>query len=106
MVLGDYGDFEFLITGDADMGTERMLTRLYTLPDIELLIVGHHGSKYSTSEELLEETMPDTAFISVGTNNYGHPTQEALDRLSEHGVEVHRTDMEGSISITVGGDNG
>lgn len=106
MVLGDYGDFEFLVTGDADMGTERMLTRLYTLPDIELLIVGHHGSKYSTSEELLEETTPDTAFISVGTNNYGHPTQEALDRLSEHGVEVHRTDMEGSISITVGGDNG
>lgn len=106
IVLGDYGDFEFLITGDADMGTERILTRLYELPDIELLVVGHHGSKYSTSDQLLDESTPDTAFISVGTNSYGHPTQETLARLYEHGVDVHRTDEEGNISITVGGKYG
>jgi competence protein ComEC len=106
MILGAYDDFEFLVTGDADSSTESLLTTFYDLPDIELLVVGHHGSKYSTGTALLEETTPDVAFISVGYNTYGHPTQEVLSRLEERGIEVYRTDEDGNISLTVGKVNG
>ena len=101
MVLGEYGGFEFLVTGDADASTERILTKLYDLPDIELLVAGHHGSKYSTSTELLDECRPDTVFISVGYNSYGHPDPGVLTRLAQYGCEVYRTDINGDISITI-----
>ncbi len=104
--LGAYGDFEFLVTGDADASTERILTKLYELPDIELLVAGHHGSRYSTGVELLDDCRPDMAFISVGYNSYGHPSGEVLERLTQYGVEVRRTDLEGNISITVGKSDG
>lgn len=106
IVLGSYGDFEFLVTGDADMSTERIFTKLYEVPDIELLIAGHHGSKNSNGEELLDACRPDTVFVSVGWNNYGHPTAEALARLTGCGAEVYRTDLNGDISITVGKSDG
>lgn len=101
IVLGRYGEFEFLVTGDAQVSTERILTRLYDLPDIELLVAGHHGSKYSTGTELLDECRPDTVFISVGYNSYGHPDESVLERLAQYGCEVYRTDRDGNISITV-----
>lgn len=106
IVLGAYGDFEFLVTGDADMSTERIFTKLCELPDIELLIAGHHGSKNSSGEELLAACRPDTVFVSVGWNNYGHPTAETLERLTGCGAEVYRTDLNGDISITVGKSDG
>lgn len=106
IVLGKYGEFEFLVTGDADTSTERILTRLYGLPDIELLVAGHHGSKYSTGVELLDECRPDTVFISVGYNNYGHPDAGVLERLAQYGCEVYRTDINGNISITAGKSDG
>ena len=58
-----------LITGDMGQDAERVLINRYVLPDLEAYIVGHHGSKYSTSEELLSELRPETACISVGSNN-------------------------------------
>ena len=91
--------FDTLITGDVDSSIERMLLRHTELPDIECLIVGHHGSKYSTSQELLDAAQPETAIISVGDNSYGHPTQETLERLEENGVEVFRTDLNGNITV-------
>ena len=106
IVLGKYDDFEYLVTGDADASTESLLTRFYDLPDIELLVVGHHGSRYSTGTALLEETKPDAAFISVGWNTYGHPTDEVLERLSDYGVTVYRTDEGGDLSLTTGAGNG
>ena len=63
------------------------------------MIVGHHGSKYSTSVELLEAGKPEIAVISVGENSYGHPTREVLDRLAEIGCEVYRTDQQGTITF-------
>ena len=102
IVLGDYGEFEFLVTGDVGSGTENQLVSMYYPGDIELLVVGHHGSKYSTCNALLESTSPDYAFISVGTNSYGHPTSEVLERLRNHNTEVFRTDIYGNITITVG----
>lgn len=106
IILGAYEDFEFLVTGDVDSSTESLLTSFYELPDIELLVVGHHGSKYSTGVQLLDETTPDAAFISVGYNTYGHPAESVLERLEQYGIEVYRTDLDGTISLTVGKQNG
>ena len=88
-----------LITGDLSAKAERQLLEDYDLPDLEVLIVGHHGSKYSTCAELLEATAPDVAIISVGAENgYGHPTQEVLQRLEAAGCAVYRTDLHGTIT--------
>jgi len=88
-----------LITGDLSADAERQLLADYDLPDLEVLIVGHHGSKYSTCEELLAATAPDAAIISVGAeNSYGHPTAEVLDRLKNAGCAVYRTDLHGTIT--------
>ena len=87
-----------LITGDLSAKAEQQLLADYALPDLELLIVGHHGSKYSTCAELLEATAPDAAIISVGADNpYGHPTREVLDRLEAAGCAVYRTDLHGTV---------
>ena len=103
LVRGDWGDFEFLVTGDAGTEVERLLCAETDLGDMELLVVGHHGSRYSTCDELLEDITPETAFISVGAGNaYGHPTAEVLQRLADHGITVYRTDLDGTISLTLG----
>ena len=103
LIRGDWGDFEFLVTGDAGTEVERLLCAETDLGDMELLVVGHHGSRYSTGDELLEDITPETAFISVGAGNaYGHPTDETLRRLADHGVTVYRTDLDGTISLSLG----
>lgn len=102
MLTVNVGDEDILVTGDVRGATERKLVNAQDLSDTDILIVGHHGSKYSTSEELLDEASPDKAVISVGYNNYGHPTDEVLDRLTEHGVEIYRTDESGRIVIKCG----
>lgn len=98
-VLFQRGKCDTLITGDLSAAAERQLLRDYDLPDLEVLIVGHHGSKYSTCAELLAATGPDAAIISVGADNrYGHPTQEVLERLEEAGCAVYRTDLHGTTT--------
>ena len=88
-----------LITGDLSADAELQLLADYDLPDLEVLIVGHHGSKYSTCSELLNATAPDVAIISVGKDNgYGHPTEEVLERLKQAGCAVYRTDLHGTIT--------
>jgi len=99
-VLATAGDYDVLIPGDMDGQTERLLLDHVRLPDIELLLAGHHGSKYSTTEELLEATRPDLAVISVGkSNSYGHPAPETLERLDRAGAELYRTDLQGTVVI-------
>ena len=98
-VLFQRGKCDTLITGDLSADAERQLLADYDLPDLEVLLVGHHGSKYSTCSELLEATAPDVAIISVGKDNgYGHPTREVLDRLKQAGCAVYRTDLHGTIT--------
>ena len=98
-VLFTRGKCDTLITGDLSADAERQLLQDYDFPDLEVLIVGHHGSKYSTCEELLGATAPDAAIISAGADNsYGHPTQEVLDRLKQAGCAVYRTDLHGTIT--------
>lgn len=91
--------FEVLLTGDASQSTELRLLERLPMPDIELLIVGHHGSAKSVSPALLAAACPDVAVISAGRNNYGLPSEEALERLSAAGAAVYRTDRAGTVEI-------
>ncbi len=91
-------DCDILITGDRSFDGEEELMQQVSLPDLEILVAGHHGSRTSTSWELLNATRPDVAVISVGADNrYGHPTWETLERLNLFGCGVYRTDLEGTI---------
>ena len=101
-LLAAAGEDELLITGDMSAGTERKLLETYPLPDLEALVVGHHGAKSATSAELLESLRPEIACISVGKNSYGHPAEEVLRRLEESGCTVYRTDLQGSIHLALG----
>ena len=77
-----------------------MLLRSRTLPDVDILVAGHHGAADSTSWQLLEAVTPETVLISVSKNNiYGHPAPELLARLAEFGCTVYRTDESGTITI-------
>ncbi len=100
-LLCSVGDFDLLDTGDMDARTEQTLLARYPLPDLEVLIVGHHGSKNSTSPELLDALCPETAIISVGDNSYGHPTQQVLNRLADRKIRVYRTDRDGTVRLRV-----
>lgn len=95
------GEFDLLITGDMSGRTETELIRRYDLPDVEVLMVGHHGSKYSSQQEFLSAITPEAAIISVGDNNYGHPTDAAMSRLEAVGAEIYRTDQQGCVTVTV-----
>jgi competence protein ComEC len=97
-VLFQPEDYDILITGDRDIGGENTLLEQYPIPELELLVVGHHGSASSTGFELLQATSPAMAVISVGSDNdYGHPSKETLNRLSIVDCRVWRTDTDGTL---------
>ena len=100
-VLCTAGDFDLLITGDMDDRTEAVLPRTYALPDSEVLLAGPHGSRRASSQALLEAVTPEAGIISVGYNAFGHPTQEAMDRMTGAGMDLYRTDWQGNILIRV-----
>ncbi len=93
------GGTDVLITGDMSASWEEELAQSKQLEDIEVLIVAHHGSKYSTSEAFLDIITPEYAVISVGNNSYGHPTEETLQRLEEAGCVIYRTDEDGTVTL-------
>ena len=97
------GDFDLLITGDMSGPTERKLVETYPLPDVEVLVVSHHGSRYSSDMHFLKAVAPEAAVISVGDNNYGHPSEQTLQRLLAVGADIWRTDQQGTVRITVNG---
>lgn len=89
-----------LVTGDRNGFGERMLLRTADIPDVDILVAGHHGSKHSSCEELLTATRPEIVCISAGEgNSYGHPAPELLERLQNYGCEIYRTDVQGTILI-------
>ena len=97
-VLFQTENCDILITGDRSDKGELELLESMQLPQLELLIVGHHGSKYATCRELLIKTKPQTAIISVGADNsYGHPAPEVLKRLEDIDCIVYRTDLDGTV---------
>ena len=98
--LASAGEYDILITGDLSKMAEYRVLARHELPDIELLVAGHHGAKTSTSEALLEITQPETVFLSVGEGNrYGHPAAETLETIEKYGAEVFRTDVQGSLTV-------
>lgn len=98
------GEFQALITGDMNSIVERRLVKHKHLPDINLLLVGHHGSKSSTSEELLLAVTPEQAVISSGYNSYGHPAPEALERLGAAGCDIYLTRDMGNVTFIYKGE--
>lgn len=99
-ILFQAAECDILITGDRSKTGELQLMEQTELPDLEALIVGHHGSASSTGLDLLRATMPDVAVISVGKENYyGHPEDETLARLELFGCKILRTDQDGTIII-------
>jgi competence protein ComEC len=96
-------DSEILLTGDAEAKTEHQLLNSGVGLESQILQVGHHGSKSSSSQEFLEAVSPETAVIQVGANNrYSHPTAEVLERLKRIGAGIFRTDQNGDVEFLCG----
>ena len=99
-VLFQKENCDILITGDQSQLGEMALLYQNDIPKVDVLVVGHHGAKSSTSMLLLEHIRPTVAVISVGANNhYDHPHLELLERLELFGCQIRRTDLEGTIII-------
>lgn len=100
-----YGETSFLFTGDAEREEEQDILSLNFDLSATVLKVGHHGSSSSTSYPFLREIMPKYAVISVGSNSYGHPTEETLSKLRDAGAIIYRTDLQGDIIAKSDGNN-
>lgn len=100
-----FGNFSMLFTGDMEqVGEDKLLGRYGSQLASQVLKVGHHGSKTSSSAEFLKVVKPETALISVGAgNDYGHPHQAALRRLEQGKIKIWRTDQNGMITIETDG---
>src|ERR1044072_4629619 len=100
----DYGDFSMLFMGDAEEQREQRLLGKELDLKATVIKIGHHGSKYATSEKFLQRVLPEAAIISDGAwNRYGHPSQSVLARLKAGNVKVYRTDLQGEITLTTHG---
>jgi len=101
-----YGGFSALLTGDAPASVEeRLVARHGGALRSAVLKAGHHGSRTSSSEALLEAVRPELAVVSSGARNeYGHPSPEVVERLERRGAEVARTDREGTVVVRAGAD--
>ena len=99
VILAQFGATSFMFTGDAEDVSEKEILKTFSAESLkcDLLKVGHHASPSSTTEAFLSAVAPKYAVISVGKNNYGHPSQTILDRLTAHGVEYFMTIDEGTI---------
>ena len=86
-----------LITGDREHLGESVLLKQTDLPEVDILIAGHHGAEDSTTQQLLDAVRPEYVFISVGKNRYGHPHDALLARLKNNGCIIYRTDQNGDI---------
>ncbi len=100
VIYTELSGYNFMFMGDASSTTEKEIIDKYNLPDIDILKVGHHGSRTSSSIEFINEINPEYSIISVGKNNrYGHPNKEVLDALEES--KIYRTDQNGSIMFKI-----
>ena len=99
----NFGNINFLFMGDASVKVEQDLLEKYNLENVDILKVGHHGSKTSTSLDFINDINPIYSIISVGRNNrYNHPNAEVLEILN--GTNIYRTDYDGTIAFKISGD--
>lgn len=104
VLVYDEGMFRALFMGDASQEVERRICDKYQLDNVTILKCGHHGSNTASGEELIDETNPRYAILSYGEGNrYGHPHQETLDTLAEHGITALHTAESGAISVYTDG---
>ena len=100
VIYTELNGYKFMFMGDASTNTEKEILSKYNLPDIDVLKVGHHGSKTSSGREFIDEIRPKYSIISVGKKNrYGHPNKEVLDNLNNS--KIYRTDIDGSIMFKI-----
>ncbi len=88
-----------LYTGDAGEKIEKRLLKTYNI-SADILKVGHHGSRFSSTASFLDAVNPKVAVIEVGKNTYGHPTIQTLKRLKATGAKIYRTDIDKAIRIS------
>ncbi len=99
-----YGEFTMLFTGDCEKACEDDMLKNGTNVDADVLSVGHHGSRMSTSDTFLAAVSPEAATIGVAAGNqYGHPHAETIERLSKNKIAIYRTDLNGNIVISTNG---
>ena len=100
VIYTELNNHKFLFMGDAGTDAEEDLIEKYNLQDTDVLKVGHHGSRTSSSIEFINEINPKYSIISVGKNNrYGHPNKEVLNILKDS--NIYRTDIDGSIMFKI-----
>ena len=100
VIYTELNNHKFLFMGDAGVEVEEDLIKKYNLQDIDVLKVGHHGSKTSSSKIFIDKIEPRYSIISVGKNNrYGHPNKEVLKNLKDS--KIYRTDQDGSIMFKI-----
>ncbi len=101
-----YGDVALLLTGDIGADVERDIVPRLVSAKTRILKVAHHGSRTSTSQELLDSWRPSIALISCGrANPFGHPAPEVVARLEGIGARVYRTDRDGEITVDTDGQD-
>ena len=100
VIYTEINGYKFMFMGDAGVDKEKDIIDKYNLPNIDVLKVGHHGSKTSSSKDFINEINPKYSIISVGKNNrYGHPNKEVLNNLKDS--KIYRTDKDGSIMFKI-----
>jgi len=100
VIYTELNGYKFMFMGDASTITEKEIIDKYNLPNIDVLKVGHHGSRTSSGKEFIDEINPKYGVISVGKNNrYGHPNKEVLNNLEQS--KIYRTDQNGSIMFKI-----
>ena len=101
VIYTKFNNYDFLFMGDAEVAKEKDLVSSYDLSKIDILKVGHHGSKTSSTKEFISKIKPIYSIISVGKyNKYGHPNKKVLENLKDS--KTYRTDQDGSVLITIG----
>jgi beta-lactamase superfamily II metal-dependent hydrolase len=99
-----YGQVDFLFAGDAEQEAEASMLAAGIVPDVEILKVGHHGSRTASSVQFLQAAKPECAIYMAGQgNSYGHPHQETITNLCEISAEIYGTDIHGTIVVTTDG---
>ncbi|MFC1982886.1 MBL fold metallo-hydrolase [Chloroflexota bacterium] len=100
-----FGQVDFLFTGDAEQEAEASMLTAGIVPDVEILKVGHHGSRSSSSAQFLDTVKPEIAIYMAGqVNSYGHPHQESIAALAEVHALIYGTDIYGTIIIVTDGE--
>ena len=100
VIYTELDGYKFMFMGDASITTEKEILDKYNLADIDILKVGHHGSKTSSGKEFINKINPKYSIISVGKkNHYGHPNDNVLDNLESS--KIYRTDQDGSIMFKI-----